>query len=362
MTFLSDQMGDEKEQFREMLNAILDRAKVRDAARYALAQLFPKAEKELETYVPEETLERGERKRQRRISERDFAPAYFRLDPQPAAWGHSEIETILDSTNPAGAFAVVETRIAAATEKDRPRLRRLFLEALDGAFGVRRPFNLQWLQAILDASPQYVVSRYQTPQFLISIDNADRIRWIIVHALEQIPADGWRNLLVPVIESVRDISVLCDLVRGLAGDIHPDGAKTHRPAAFQDSSEEVRDQLLDRVRRLAVTNQIWSQALPGEILWFWWGCNLEGEVKSFTSDAMKTVEGLRGLLNVTVSLVRSSSGDYEHVRYSTWSKIVNLEILEDNAHRIKVSSTDESDRNLAERFLKALDKGRSSRF
>jgi hypothetical protein len=41
-------------------------------------------------------------------------------------------------------------------------LRRLFLEALDGAFGVLRPFNLNWLLALLDLGKRYIIAGDET--------------------------------------------------------------------------------------------------------------------------------------------------------------------------------------------------------
>jgi hypothetical protein len=77
---------------------------------------------------------------------------------------------------------------------------------------------------------------------------------------------------------------------------------------------------------------------------------------------MSTLEGLRGLLSVTVTLVRSSSGDYEHVNFSSWSKVVNLDELADRANKLRTSSPEEADQRRAERFLKALDAGRKGPF
>jgi hypothetical protein len=155
-------MSDESKRFAETLQAILRLAKSTEGARYALAQLFPKVESQLRTFVPSGSMDSTERKRQHRISERDFAPAYFRLDPQPAAWSRSEIETILNAAEPAEAVAMPEKRVNAASENDRPRLRRLFLEALDGAFGVLRPFNLNWLLALLDLGKRYIIAGDET--------------------------------------------------------------------------------------------------------------------------------------------------------------------------------------------------------
>jgi hypothetical protein len=349
--------GDDKK-FAETLENILTNARLREPVRYALAQLFPKAEAALRTYVPRNSGDRNERKRQRRLSEKDFAPAYFRLDPQPASWSRSEIDAIINSLNPVEALNEVESRVNSAPEGDRSRLRRLFLEALDGVFGILRPFSVAWFKTLIDFGPSYIAARDETTLFLYAFDNADRLRWIIIHALEALLPEARAQLMMAVIPEVDDISILCDVFRTIVKDVHEQGAKSERQAAsFGESTDTIREDLLARVRTLADRNQIWSQSQPDHILWFWWGCNFEVEVYGFTKKAMQGEEGLRGLLNVTVSLVRSTDGNYEHVNSSTWSKIVDLNELAERAKALK-SSTNEADRLLAERFLNALEKGR----
>ena len=131
--------------------------------------------------------------------------------------------------------------------------------------------------------------------------------------------------------------------------------------ASENSTESIRELLLARVKELARTNQIWSQSQPNSILWFWWGSDREMEVNKFTNRAMDSEAGLRGLLRVTVSVVRSTDGDYEHVNASSWSKIVDLNKLAEHARTLK-SGADGADQRLAERFLNALDRGRKDPF
>src|SRR5262249_41281905 len=66
-----------------------------------LAFLFPKIQAILETYASTGISTSRERRRTSpRLSERSFALGYFRLAPQPASWGRSEIESILDAGEP----------------------------------------------------------------------------------------------------------------------------------------------------------------------------------------------------------------------------------------------------------------------
>jgi hypothetical protein len=76
---------------------------------------------------------------------------------------------------------------------------------------------------------------------------------------------------------------------------------------------------------------------------------------------MASDAGLRGLLDITVGLVRSSEGDYERVNVSVWSKIVDVDEL---AARAEALSRDHREpyRRVAQRFVDALEKGRTNPF
>lgn len=122
-------------------------------------------------------------------------------------------------------------------------------------------------------------------------------------------------------------------------------------------------ELLARVRRLAKSNKdFWLQANLAAILWFWWGCDLENEVRKFTDTAVHTKVGLLGLLKAAIGRVRSSSGDYERVPKS-WNHVVDLELLAKQAASLLTDSqsTDE-ERMLTKRFLKALELGAEDSF
>ena len=130
--------GDRRTREAQIRSNVLKDAKVPIAARHSLAFLFPKVEEALKTFIRAGSTDIPNRMRQRRISVEDFAPAYFRLDPQRATWGRAEIEKILTENKPSLALDYVEERLRAALEGDRPRLRRLLLEQLEGFFRERQ--------------------------------------------------------------------------------------------------------------------------------------------------------------------------------------------------------------------------------
>ena len=125
-------------------------------------------------------------------------------------------------------------------------------------------------------------------------------------------------------------------------------------ASFGDQTDMILEQLLARVRDMASSGELWRQATPRDIILFWWGSTLGDEVRRFTSEATRTVDGLRSLLNVPVHPVYSSSGSYETVA-PTWSEILDLEALTVGARKVLFEDRSDEHRRVAQRFLTAME-------
>jgi predicted KAP-like P-loop ATPase len=328
------------------------------AARRALALLFPKAEEALKTAIYAGSHDRGVRRKKRRISEADFAQAYFGLDPQRATWGRSEIDRILSHDDPGAAFRIVEQRIGSAAEADRSRLRRLFLDELRTTFEVSRAITKDWLRALLNASPTYIAAGNVTIRFLDVEDNEDRLRMIVIRTLEKLGIEERVTLIGSIVTEINDLSVLCAVFRSVAGDRRPEPVvrRTFSAVSFGDQTDMVREQLLARVRNVAFTGEIWRQVLPRNILLFWWGSTSDDEVWKFTSAATCTADALLSLLQVPIHPVYSTAtaGNYETVA-PTWSGILDLDALAACARNILIEGISEEDKQIARRFLTAVE-------
>lgn len=350
-----DDRGARQAHIQKTVDDVLKDAKLPTAARHGLAFLFPKAEETLKTYIRAGATDAPHRLRQRRISVEDFAPAYFRMDPQRATWGRSEIETILGHDEPSVALGYVEERLQAALKVDRPRLRRLLLQQLE-AFFSEQPITEEWLRALVDVSPGYIAVGDATAKHFFVDDNADRLRRIVYQGLKPLDAKARASLVKMVISAAVDISLLCGIVRLIAGDIRPKTVERGEKleVTFGDETEPVRHALLARVREFAASDRIWQQVQPGSVLWFWWGAVLDDEVRKFTHSALESESGIRALLDVPVQLVRSTAGDYEHVGYG-WSEIIQTERLaEIAASWLSDPSKLDNDRRLAQRYVTAF--------
>lgn len=341
------------------LESLLAEAKEPEAAGEALAMLFPRVARLIDAVVSVDPEQGNQRTLQRRISKQEFSSAYFRLSPDPIVWGRSELDELATSSDPQSAFAKLFERLDAASVSDQPRLLRIFLETLEATFQAGKKINHSWLRAILDEAENILKYEGQKSSSFLSFGNSDRLRILIITSLRELGTGDRDRLVSDVISEARDISILCDIFRSIAGDLPESGARGGRYGFdFGPSTGKLRAQLLDRVKWLANRGAIWSQSKPENLLWFWWGCGQEVEVRAFLADEMKSLQGLECLLNVPVTTVHSTGGDYEHVNVEAWSKIVNLGELEAAAHRLNVPSEDERRQAQANRFLKALEKGR----
>jgi hypothetical protein len=334
-------------------------AKNQEAAKNTLALLFPKVEQSIETSVSSDD-DINARRRKRRISLIDFSKSYFALSPDSNSWGQKEFEAAIKMT-PAQAFTALQTKLDSASPRDQSDLRRIFIELLDSEFGSTRELTEDWLNKLVEESPKLILNKDEESKFLFSFDNKDRLRWLIVNALARLPVERVNALIKTAIQSATDLTLLTDIVRGIAGDSHPEGGKREPGRVnFGNETESIQEMLIARIRDLARTGEIWNQSRPDELLWFWWGLNKEDEVKAFTAEAMNTPAGLRGLLGRSPSTVVSSSGNYERVS-PIWRHLVDLDELRRKAVAL-MRTGDEAELQLVERFLAALERGQRSSF
>ena len=348
--------SDEEQQKVEKL---LSEARHPDASRNLLALLFPKLNAQLKVILPLTPEEEGERKRENRISQREFAQSYFGLTPDTLSWGRQELEEVLNVA-PMEAMRKAEERVNAAAEKDQPRLRRQFLDALDGAFSSERPFTGEWLQALVDHSRLYLKASDPTQSLLHYVDNTQRFRRAIYAALNAMAPPVRGEVFEEAVTRASELSLLCAFFRTVVGDNNTYGVTNRDREYFGHQTEHIRSLLLGRVRSLSATTSFWLQASPGDLLWFWWGCN-EEEVREFANKAIDDNVGFQSLLTVTVHRVLSTGGDYDAVSLE-WSKIVDLDRLEERARQLVQLAASGLERQLADKFLAALKSGREDPF
>lgn len=300
-----------------------------------------------------------------RISRGEFAAAYFGLDPQEATWGRSDLDSLLQAQAPRDALGqlVSKTQSSILPERDKVRLRGQLLDALEEGFEAGNPsLTSDWFRAVLDVSPIFIRAVDVKPSgFLYHVTNEERLRWLLVRPMQGMSPDQRAGLIRPNISDLADISLLCVVFRSMAGDLTADGVTPpYGENVFGSETEALRAQLVSRVREIAAKGKFWSQALPGAILWFWRGSDHESEVKEFTSLSMGVRGILAKVLEVPVSEVYSTAGNYYQVG-SAWSDVIDLGALDEIAFTLK-RSVSEEDRKSAERYLDARRNARERPF
>lgn len=344
------------EQLTQELTTALELAARPATARKGLAFLFPKAEEVLKTYIRSEPTDAWERRKGRRISISDFGQTYFRMDPQKAAWSRSEIDQIFSQDDPIVGMKMMGKRLVGATPEDRPRLRRLFLDELRTFFR-NSPVTSAWLLAVIEYSVVFIKARDEEIVYWFAKDNSERLRAAIHDGLRQLDEKDRAAIFIEAIPKASDLSLLCDVVSIVAGWVRKRADDQHQPlqVTFGDRAGEVRDALVEQVRKFASAHRIWQQAQPDRVLWFWWGSTETDEVKDFTTFELRFPESLRGMFETVVQLVHSTAGNYERVGKS-WSEIIDINRLAEIARDwISDPTLSDKDRKLAQRYVAAFE-------
>ncbi|MBY5655694.1 hypothetical protein HFO32_25945 [Rhizobium leguminosarum] len=335
---------------KQQLLSLLGHAKNQDAAKAALSLMFPTSKEMLGTGL----LDTADKDGSRRIGQRDFARIYFRLTPDTSIWSKTQARSLIDA-EPTDAFQIFASKLDTATRDEKPKLRRLLLELLEEAMSRKEGGRSKWFIALLNNASLLLNDEGWQTAALFDLSIEDLIRTMLRQVLMASTQDERVELIKEAIANASDISLLCELMRSVSGDTEAEGM-TYTPDSLGEATQMLRDILLDRVRQMAEEGVLHDQAQPGDILWYWWGTGHGEEVREYTKRTMMKEVGLRFLLQVPISYVRSTAGNYEKIDRQSWNKILDIEELRSRALELHSSSSSEMDRNIADRFLEALER------
>lgn len=342
---------------KELLLIALGTAKNKAAARAAISMLFPQSK----DILGAEHIDTGETSgatRSRKIRTAEHARLYFRLTPDTDVWSKTQIKELLQA-EPNAAFDAFVSRLDASPVGEKPKIRRLFLELLEEAL-TNAEGSERWLIAIADNATALLGTEDWKSAALFGNSNEDMIRIMLSQFLNSLAVDARVEVLGQAINEAKDISLLCEIMRSITGDNEPNGAE-YRPEGLGKETSRLREALLARVKQLAADGSLHLQAQPRDILWFWWGTGNGDEVRTYTRQLMTSVEGVSFLLNLPISTVISSAGNYEKVDRKSWNKIVDLPELEKLASNLS-SAGDGDEKAKADRFLQAVARDRNDPF
>ncbi|WP_105433018.1 hypothetical protein [Neorhizobium sp. T6_25] len=345
-----------RETAKAELLTLLEKTKNKEAALAAISFLFPRSRDLLGDQAVETVT--GSDGVGRRIAKADFAPMYFRLTPDKSLWSKSQVEELKEG-DPNTTFQVFQSRLNAVGDEQRPKLRRLILEILEDILQSQDDMSA-WFLAVFNNAIVLVGDEDWKNAALFDASNEDFVRILLRQALNRCKQDDRVALLRKSIAEADDISLLCELMRSVSGDNIPEGTD-YKEDVLGETTQELRSELLNRVRKMAADGVLHSQVRPADILWYWWGTGNGDEVLEYTKQLATVSEGLRVLMAIPISYVRSTAGNYEKVDVRAWSKIVDLDELEKRAMILSMSESAD-DQPIAHRFLTALAKGKGRDF
>ena len=353
-------MSDDKDLVQK-LTKLVSEARKPSHASVGLGLMFPKAQSALDVY--DGGLQGSNPVLSHRISRREFAAAYFGLSATSASWAKSDLERLIKSENPSSTLNDLLLTIDNLTPSltERAKLRGQLIKVIeDGINSEELKLNAAWLQAIFRASPLFIKMRDTKSSGWYRVSNDERLRWLILKPMRDMPAQTRSDLMYAAIEDLDDFSLPCEVFRALAGDILKDAAKgLFGDAAFGSETNNLRVSLVDRARKLAGSGTMWLQALPENILWFWRNAGYVEEVRSFIREEIEEGRNIQSILALPITEVVSTAGNYFQVQKS-WELLVDLDLLD--AVASELARADDDRGRAAREYLGAREKRKEQSF
>lgn len=280
-----------------------------------------------------------------------------------ACWDRADIDVLLNSAAPSQAFAAFEARLESALSADRPDLRGQIIAALEAAFKNGKPITNEWARAIFVASPAYIRACEQLQGPRSTPSHEERLCDLVVDAWAAWTRPERGQLLSSIMVELCDISLVCALFRSVDGDWTEERAKRKAEETYFGAyTEALRNALFGKVKELAVSGKLWSQASPASICWFWFACGQEQQVYVFIQRSMRDASSLAALLEMPIDRVDSTQCGSEVIAVRRWSKLIDFNTLENRALELVMSGAAKADKMRARRFLDAYATGKSDLF
>lgn len=316
----------------------------------ALAMLFPPVARAFDTFFGASG-DKAQARRQKRLHVSEFGRVYFQLEAPEDVWERDFFEEALLATDPEPYVRRVVGGDGKAANV-ASKLRIQFLEDVVGAFGDGKAMSRAWFNALIKHSPRLTQLKDETDDFLGRRNNYRRLVNAMFRGLDGTPVEARGSLLMDLLREQADISIVCDLIRTAIGDLGQTAPRERMDLGGVEPA--LRELGSKRARELAKTGAIWSQADPGDIIWFWRGCGAEAEVAEFLADQAAKPETFSNVVDQLVSKVYSTEGDYEQV--PEWmGNLMSIDVVTAAA---KKYANAPGDQNYAQavRYLNALER------
>ena len=262
-----------------------------------------------------------------------------------------EIEALFALMPVADAFASLEASLCACPEAVESDHRSVALDSVE-SIAKNLPFAIDWVSVVFMAAPDYLRKEQGSGSQVRSFE--DRLRDLLGIVLRQAAPAERSALIGALLPDLADLSLLCAVLCKGSGDETPE-------ELFGAGLAELKTRLCARVERLAAKGDIWQQAAPSAILWFWWAAQ-EDRVYAFVKSSMMERRGLTALLDMIIEPAARTADGAAAIAVRRWSKIIDFQTLEKQALQLALSGAERDDRRRARRFLDAFGNGKSELF
>ncbi len=267
----------------------------------------------------------------------------------------AQIEQLFAQSTPACAFALLEASLNKCPDAERLRLRGVVLDILEARISNETPLTGDWLKAVFEASVAYLRAGQGGAAYPDGKSLADRLCTLVRAALALMSPPERVALFRAILPELSDVSLACLLLRSSADDQVAE-------ALFGPAVTELRSILQPCVEKLGARGDLWQQAAPAAVLWFWWSFAQEDRLYAFVKASMRDSRSLAALLDMIVEPAVPNSSGVDLVAVRRWSKIIDFGGLEKEALQLALSGASREDRRRARRFLDAFGNGKSELF
>ncbi|MBA8904180.1 P-loop NTPase fold protein [Phyllobacterium sp. P30BS-XVII] len=193
--------------------------------------------------------------RAHRIADFQYSLNYFSLTAESTSWPRSVLTFVL-SQRPSKTITMMYSQLDKMPKVDHPELRRQFLSHLMVKLRERPADVLEWIDAIQSESHRLIQYKDETEPYA---DNLLSLRAIMTSLLHQLTMVEQSKKLLSLIMQSEDISLLASVIRQ---------PKANELVLGKDETS-LRNALFQRVLDLEKNGELWHQADPLELIYFW---------------------------------------------------------------------------------------------
>jgi hypothetical protein len=267
----------------------------------------------------------------------------------------AQIESLIAQATPKGAFASFEAWIDGFPDAERPRLRNEILEGLKSRIPTEPSLTQEWLNALFAASGAYLRAGQGASVYPDGTSLAECLCALVRAAFAMLSEAERVALFRALLPDLSDLSLACLLLANSADDHMAE-------ALFGSAVAELRGLLQPRVEKLGASGELWQQAAPAAVLWFWWRFAQEDRVYAFVKASMNDARSLAVMFDMLVEPAPPGTTGGDLIAVRRWSKIIDFQSLEKAAVQLALTGASRDDRRRARRFLDAFGNGKSELF